>query len=364
MNSLSARLALFHMQKPRRCMRSRSSKRDVWKSLNPENDQLDIVNGKGMVPRLFQGEHISGTHNEVLSTYDYKYSHHKINKSDINHYISPSFQKKVSLHITKNFIKLNHVNVPLILGIWGKKGMGKTFQTQLVLDTLGCTGIMMSAGELESEKAGEPAKLLRTRYLEAGSLVKKGQLACLVINDLDAGNTQYTVNNQMVNSTLMNIAENPTNVQMNGSYINDENPRVPIIVTGNDFSSLYSPLIRDGRMEKFYWEPTRDDIVGIVKGIFERDHIKLDVIKQLITDFNDQSIDFFAALRCRIYDSVVYELIEQYGISEIGKTLVNSKSGLLEIGSVSIDDETLFNHANDLKKEQFLIETKNLTNRH
>lgn len=30
------------------------------------------------------------------------------------------------------------------------------------------------------------------------------------------GTTQYTVNNQMVNATLMNIADNPTNVQVAG----------------------------------------------------------------------------------------------------------------------------------------------------
>lgn len=30
--------------------------------------------------------------------------------------------------------------------------------------------------------------------------------------------TQYTVNNQMVNATLMNIADSPTNVQLPGVY--------------------------------------------------------------------------------------------------------------------------------------------------
>lgn len=47
------------------------------------------------------------------------------------------------------------------------------------------------------------------------------------------GTTQYTVNNQMVNATLMNIADNPTNVQLPGVYNKDTIPRVPIIVTGN-----------------------------------------------------------------------------------------------------------------------------------
>ena len=44
--------------------------------------------------------------------------------------------------------------------------------------------------------------------------------------------TQYTVNNQMVNATLMNIADNPTNVQLPGVYKTEEIPRVPIICTG------------------------------------------------------------------------------------------------------------------------------------
>jgi hypothetical protein len=69
-------------------------------------------------------------------------------------------------------------------------------------------------------------------------MIKKGKMCCLFINDLDAGagrfglTTQYTVNNQMVNATLMNIADNPTNVQLPGVYKNEEIPRVPIICTG------------------------------------------------------------------------------------------------------------------------------------
>lgn len=51
-------------------------------------------------------------------------------------------------------------------------------------------------------------------------------MCSLFINDLDAGagrmglGTQYTVNNQMVNATLMNIADSPTNVQLPGVYKN------------------------------------------------------------------------------------------------------------------------------------------------
>ena len=68
------------------------------------------------------------------------------------------------------------------------------------------------------------------------------------------GNTQMTVNNQIVVGTLMNLADNPTRVSIGQKWReSDITHRVPIIATGNDFSTLYAPLIRDGRMEKFYW---------------------------------------------------------------------------------------------------------------
>ena len=69
-------------------------------------------------------------------------------------------------------------------------------------------------------------------------------MSALFINDLDAGagrfggSTQYTVNNQMVNATLMNIADNPTNVQLPGVYKSEDCPRIPIICTGSNYCPL------------------------------------------------------------------------------------------------------------------------------
>lgn len=39
-------------------------------------------------------------------------------------------------------------------GIWGGKGQGKSFQTELVFQAMGIEPVIMSAGELESERAG------------------------------------------------------------------------------------------------------------------------------------------------------------------------------------------------------------------
>lgn len=129
----------------------------------------------------------------------------------------------------------------------------------------------------------------------------------------------------MVNATLMNIADNPTNVQSAGSYQNEDIPRVPIICTGNDFSTLYAPLIRDGRMDKFYWNPTRADRIGVALGIFKEDGISEDDVATIVDTFPGQTIDFFGALRSKVYDDKIREFIQQEGIDKLSKQLVNAR---------------------------------------
>ncbi len=247
------------------------------------------------------------------------------------YYIAPSFLNKLAVHITKNYLDLPQVKVPLILGIHGRKGEGKTFQCELVFKQMGVEVVYISGGELESPDAGDPARLIRLRYREAAELVRvRGCMAVLVINDLDAGAgrfdrmTQYTVNTQLVNNTLMNIADNPTNVQLPGSYDEKELPRIPIIATGNDFATLYAPLIRDGRMQKFYWEPTTEDRVGIVSGMFSDDGLSQGDIKALVKRFDDQAIDFFGAVRSQIYDEQITQFIHSVGIQNVASQVVNS----------------------------------------
>ena len=216
----------------------------------------------------------------------------------------------------------------------------------------------MSAGELESGNAGEPAKLIRQRYREASDIIKKGKMCSLFINDLDAGagrmglSTQYTVNNQMVNATLMNIADNPTNVQLPGVYKNEEIPRVPIVCTGNDFSTLYAPLIRDGRMEKYYWNPTREDRIGVCMGIFQEDNVNRGDVEVLVDAFPGQSIDFFGALRARVYDDKVRSFIGDLGMENLNKRLINSKEGKVNFEKPVMGLEILMKYGKQLTQEQ------------
>ena len=110
-----------------------------------------------------------------------------------DYWICPRFLEKVAIHFVKNYLVemgaiSDKVRVPLILGIWGPKGMGKTFQTELAFKQLGVEAVVMSAGELEHEWAGTPGKLIRERYRKASEMSKvRGKMTCLMINDIDAG---------------------------------------------------------------------------------------------------------------------------------------------------------------------------------
>jgi len=324
------------------------------------DDQQDITRGRDMVDALFQGaQGLDGTHNAVLSSTDYiKTSMRSFGNIEEGYYIAPAFLDKLTIHIAKNFMELPKIKVPLILGIWGGKGQGKTFQCNLAFKKLKISPIVMSAGELESGNAGEPAKLVRQRYREASDVIKKGKMCALFINDLDAGAgrmgdaTQYTVNNQMVNATLMNIADNPTNVQLPGVYKEETIPRVPIICTGNDFSTLYAPLIRDGRMEKYYWNPTREDRIGICMGIFQEDNLSREDVEKLVDQFPNQSIDFFGALRSRVYDDRVRAFVSDLGIENMGRRLVNSKDGAVRFDKVEMTFDVLLSYGKALVQEQ------------
>ncbi len=285
----------------------------------------------------------------------------------MGYYIAPRFLDKLAVHITKNFLKLPGVRVPVILGIHGRKGEGKTFQCQLVFEKMGIEVTHVSGGELESPDAGDPARLIRLRYRETAELIKvRGKMCVLMINDLDAGagrfdeGTQYTVNTQLVNATLMNIADNPTDVQLPGSYDSTPLHRVPIIVTGNDFSTLYAPLIRDGRMEKFYWEPDKDDKVGIVKGIFEPDGLSQKEVEQLVDTFVNQSIDFFSALRSRIYDEQIRNYIHKVGFEQVSLSVVNSTEGPPEFQKPNFTLSHLIESGKFLVGEQKRVENSHL----
>ena len=101
--------------------------------------------------------------------------------------------------------------------------------------------------------------------------------------------------------------------------------RVPIIVTGNDFSTLYAPLLRDGRMDKFLWEPTAEDKAEAVYAMLGDAGMTRQEAGALVGAFPNQPLDFFGAIHSRSVDDAVREWIVQNGGCEgKGRALMQS----------------------------------------
>jgi len=288
------------------------------------------------------------------------------------YYVPERFLERFAAHVAKNYLVVDEADdgdesssssrsglraagVPLILGIWGGKGCGKSFNVELCCRDMGITPFVVSAGELEDPVAGEPGASLRRRYVAAANeAARRGKPTVLVINDLDAGVARFkddkiTVNNQIVQASLMNLCDNPTRVSLGArradsrawdsrderDAFREADPvfqrrdalvgsvrclRVPIVVTGNDFSRLYAPLTRAGRMDLWHWEPSREEIASMLhqtlKDAEETGAVGyggVEDARALVARFPDQPLDFFAAARAMCADDAVRDWLVEVG---------------------------------------------------
>jgi len=240
-------------------------------------------------------------------------------------YISERFRRVLELHVVKNLMTNITGRVPLLLGIHGPSGDGKTYQCEQILAEIGVRAFLISGGQLESPDAGQPAKLVRETYIEASDCIEEGECraAVMLINDIDTGlgnwgnMVQYTVNTQIVFCELMNLADYP-NFLVNPNFLvkgkskpTRRTRRIPIIVTGNDFTKLYEPLVRAGRMTAFEWKPTLEEKAKIVKGIFSE--ISSKQCEYLVKEFESQPVAFFSHLRASLIDDELWKVIQKVG---------------------------------------------------
>jgi hypothetical protein len=183
-----------------------------------------------------------------------------------------------------------------------------------VLSELGCHVTFISGGELEGPNAGEPARLIRSRYIDCA--LRRGHsgngLVALILNDIDVAigdwgaQVQYTVNRQIVLGELMHLADYPTMVE------NRRVPRVPIILTGNDFTRLYGPATRAGRMRSFTWIPSLDEKTEMLTGLFPE--LTMEECQTLIGEFSGQPMAFFSQIRSQLTDDSLWSYMEHTGL--------------------------------------------------
>ncbi|MEB8326003.1 AAA family ATPase [Dietzia kunjamensis] len=240
----------------------------------------------------------------------------------------------MELHIAANCL-VHRTQSSLILGIFGPPGEGKTFQTEAVCNDLGLSVTVVSPAELENANAGQPGQLLRKIYRAASDdMARSDRQAVIIINDIDTvlGDwgelVQYTVNRQVVIGQLMALCDNPNEVSGNST------DRVPIIVTGNNPSILYGPLMRPGRMRVFEWAPTPEDRARAIRPLFA--WLGDDQIRALVAEFPEKAIAFWSDVYTQLSD---HHLSTKHGLNTnaISARLASRSKLELNLSSVSFD---------------------------
>lgn len=264
-------------------------------------------------------------------------------------YIPQRFIDEVDKHILGNMLKLP--DFPLMLIINGAPGMGKTYQLRKYLKMVDVETCTMSAADMESYKAGEPANILLKTYIKASDKIKSGQPTVLVIDDIDlmlgewAKNTG-TVNHQTLLAFFMHIADNPETVEDRGDEIKVE--RVPIFLTGNYIEKMYGPLIRNGRANRFDWKPDRIEMVKMLRNIDILSNGN--IAEQLVDEYPEKSIAFFSAVIANLKAEALTD-ITKYVVYRHILTVPDYKENIkdkYEMKSQSISDADILNKAREM----------------
>merc|ERR1711924_20285 len=87
-------------------------------------------------------------------------------------------------------------------------------------------------------------------------------------------------------------------------------------------------------------------------GIFREDNVGDSCIERIVDEFPGQSIDFFGALRARVYDDMVKDFCANIGIENLGKRLVNSKDGDVNFENPNMSLDNLLEYGKLLVGEQ------------
>lgn len=145
----------------------------------------------------------------------------------------------------------------------------------------------------------------------------------------------------------MSLCDDPEFVSIGNTW--DETKklknRIPIVVTGNSLDNIFAPLIRDGRMDKFYWRPERHELIETVYQLFRDDHVTKKDVEVIIDMFPGQSLDFFGAVRSATYDVHVRAWIEK----QMGGRTTDPRTDMTKLGPLLIrrgkNGEVLKEHA-------------------
>ena len=117
--------------------------------------------------------------------------------------------------------------------------------------------------------------------------------------------------------------------------------RVPILLTGNDFSNTYDALLRDGRADIFEWAPLREEKLMIARSILQPfvSRYEWQQLDGFIEKYAEKNIAFFAQIKCDLRQEIVYKSLEHIG--RINSNSLREISGLIRRDLAKVNVLTL-----------------------
>lgn len=209
-----------------------------------------------------------------------------------------------------------HPAPPRMLVISGKPGTGKTVAATDAALRLNHAVLHLPASALASENEGGATAILDA-YLNSG--VKYSETfkmpVAIIADDLDLGiisavaETGRTINSNLLVQRLQSFADTDECQAYDGS-------RIPMIVTGNDWSTTRPSLFRDGRATWYEHAPTPDEIADIALHLFKpRTAPERRLILKLARRYRKESVAFWTAVQGSLRNDLIDGLIDS-GITD------------------------------------------------
>jgi ATP-dependent 26S proteasome regulatory subunit len=167
-------------------------------------------------------------------------------------------------------------------------------------------------------------------------------ISTIIIDDFDISiaaqkeNTERTSNSDILNSLFMHLCDNPNEINGKTGI-----KATPIIMTGNNFSNIYKPLIRNGRADLFNWIPSIHEKKHIVQKILSHIKITEREVDIIFDKYKEKNIAFFSQIKSHLIDDSIistFDRINKYGIPS--KSLLNSEfrdEAINSIKNASVD---------------------------
>lgn len=220
-------------------------------------------------------------------------------------FIPESFSKIVLIHVVSLYLaNNNYYTPPMYLAIEGLPGEGKTAQTIGTCIQHGIDVLYISASQLSGSHERDSLDIMDDVYNKALEWKTKGRTVAIVIDDFHLGNAidddniKRTINSALLTGFLMNLADDNTV------------GKVPIVLTGNDYSKVYAPLLRSGRADRFEWVPSYKEKKEIVEHLLRPFvNINCEDFEMFFDKYSYASVADFAQLKNEYRKKILFECI-------------------------------------------------------